>query len=100
MFRSMLTGSLQGIAERPLPCIYNEIRMNFAFTAVTRVQIPPGTPFTSNNLRTDALFPAGTKRNNFHWARPAFCFWGARRLLGFRSLLKKPNDSALCLPFR
>jgi hypothetical protein len=24
-FRSMLTGSLQGIAERPLPCIYNEI---------------------------------------------------------------------------
>ena len=25
MFRSMLTGSLQGIAERPLPCIYNEI---------------------------------------------------------------------------
>ncbi len=31
MFRSMLTGSLQGIAERPLPCIYNEIQLNFAF---------------------------------------------------------------------
>jgi hypothetical protein len=31
MFRSMLTGSLQGIAERPLPCIYNEIRLNVAF---------------------------------------------------------------------
>ena len=32
MFRSMLTGSLQGIAERPLPCIYNEIRLNFALS--------------------------------------------------------------------
>ncbi len=32
MFRSMLTGSLQGIAERPLPCIYNEIRLNVALS--------------------------------------------------------------------
>ena len=31
MFRSVLTGSLQGIAERPLPCIYNEIHLNDAF---------------------------------------------------------------------
>ena len=32
MFRSMLTGSLQGIAERPLPCIYNKIRLNDALS--------------------------------------------------------------------
>ena len=28
----MLTGSLQGIAERPLPCIYNEIHLNDALS--------------------------------------------------------------------
>jgi hypothetical protein len=32
MFRSVLTGSLQGIAERPLPCIYNEIHLNDALS--------------------------------------------------------------------
>jgi len=26
VFSSVLTGSLQGIAERPLPCNYNEIQ--------------------------------------------------------------------------
>ena len=31
-FRSVLTGSLQGIAERPLPCIYNEIHLNDALS--------------------------------------------------------------------
>ena len=62
MFRSMLTGSLQGIAERPLPCIYNEIRMNFAFTAVTRVQIPPGTPHPFNDLRQFRLKLAVQRR--------------------------------------
>jgi len=28
MFLYILAGSLQGIAERPLPCIYNKIRLN------------------------------------------------------------------------
>jgi hypothetical protein len=55
----MLTGSLQGIAERPLPCIYNEIQLTF--TAVTRVQISPGTPNPFNNLQASAAFPTGTK---------------------------------------
>ena len=32
MFLDMLTGSLQGIAERPLPCIYNEIHQNDAIS--------------------------------------------------------------------
>jgi len=32
MFRSVLTGSLQGIAERPLPCIYNEIHLSDALS--------------------------------------------------------------------
>ena len=40
---SVLTGSLQGIAERPLPCNYNVIQL-ISFPAVTRVQIPSGTP--------------------------------------------------------
>ena len=31
-FHSVLTGSLQGIAERPLPCIYNEIHRNDALS--------------------------------------------------------------------
>ena len=31
MFLDMITGSLQGIAERPLPCIYNEIHRSDAF---------------------------------------------------------------------
>jgi hypothetical protein len=38
---SVLTGSLQGIAERPLPCNYNVIQL-ISFTAVTRVQNPVG----------------------------------------------------------
>jgi hypothetical protein len=32
MFLDMITGSLQGIAERPLPCIYNEIHLNDALS--------------------------------------------------------------------
>ncbi len=32
MFRSVLNGSLQGIAERPLPCIYNEIHLSDALS--------------------------------------------------------------------
>jgi hypothetical protein len=42
---SVLTGSLQGIAERPLPCNYNVIQL-MSFTAVTRVQIPSGRQFS------------------------------------------------------
>jgi hypothetical protein len=45
VFSSVLTGSLQSIAERPLPCNYNVIQFVLRpFTAQTRVQIPPGTP--------------------------------------------------------
>jgi len=55
--------SLQGIAERPLPCNYNVIQ--FAFTAVTRVQIPSGTPNAIKSLRGKATFAGGTKRHNF-----------------------------------
>jgi hypothetical protein len=32
MFLDMIPGSLQGIAERPLPCIYNEIHLNDALS--------------------------------------------------------------------
>ena len=32
MFRSMLNGSLQGVAERPLPCIYNKIHLSDALS--------------------------------------------------------------------
>ena len=32
-----------------------------SFTAVTRVQIPSGTPNPFNNLPTSAAFPTGTK---------------------------------------
>src|ERR1035441_9907460 len=40
---SVSSCSLQGIAERPLPCEYNVIqRCQRPFTAVTRVQIPSG----------------------------------------------------------
>jgi len=45
LFHRVLSRSLQGIAERPLPCNYNVIQFVSAlFTAQTRVQIPPGTP--------------------------------------------------------
>ena len=45
VFSRVLTGSLQGITERPLPCNYNVIQFVCGpFTAQTRVQIQPGTP--------------------------------------------------------
>src|SRR6267143_5063410 len=53
--------SLQGIAERPLPCSYYVV---VSFTAVTRVQIPSGTPNLFRSLRGTATFGAGTKRHN------------------------------------
>ena len=62
LFHRVLSRSLQGIAERPLPCNYNVIQ--FAFTAVTRVQIPSGTPNLFRSLRGTATFGAGTKRHN------------------------------------
>ena len=37
-------GSLQGVTVRPVPCNYYVIQPVVAFTAVTRVQIPSGTP--------------------------------------------------------
>jgi hypothetical protein len=30
MFFDMITGSLKGIVERPLPCIYSEMHLNDA----------------------------------------------------------------------
>ena len=60
---SVSSCSLQGITERPLPCDYNVIQFVCAFTAVTRVQIPSGTPNLINNLRERRQFCAGTKRN-------------------------------------
>ena len=56
VFSSVLTGSLQGIAERPLPCNYNVIQPLSAFTAVTRVQIPSGTPKPFHRLATNSQF--------------------------------------------
>ena len=42
---SVLIGSLQGIAERPLPCSYNVIQQDTALSRRRRVfQIPPGMP--------------------------------------------------------
>jgi hypothetical protein len=37
-----------------------------AFTAVTRVQIPSGTPNLINGLEKIVLFPVGTKRHKSH----------------------------------
>jgi len=54
--------SLQGIAVRPLPCNYNVFEL--AFTAVTRVQIPSGTPNPFRNLRAIVKIFVGTKRHN------------------------------------
>ena len=50
LFHRVLSRSLQGIAERPLSCNYNVIQP--AFTAVTRVQIPSGTPIQCLGRRT------------------------------------------------
>src|SRR5437762_1286710 len=55
-------GSLQGGTVRPVPCNYYVIQP--AFTAVTRVQIPSGTPNLFNNLEEQRRFFAGTKRNS------------------------------------
>ena len=102
VFSSVLTSSLQGIAERPLPCKYNVIQFLCAlsrrvhegfdkrfwncfialivairasgfnylqivvsFTAVTRVQIPSGTPNLFSNLRLPLLLYIGTKKAQF-----------------------------------
>jgi hypothetical protein len=38
LFSSVLTGSLQGIAERPLPCNYNVIQsVSALFTAISKL---------------------------------------------------------------
>ena len=38
VFSSVLTGSLQGIAERPLPCNYNVIQsVSALFTAISKL---------------------------------------------------------------
>ena len=63
MFSNVPPGSLQGIAERPLPCSYNVIQF-VSFTAVTRVQIPSGTPNLFRNLRAIVEIFVGTKRHN------------------------------------
>src|SRR5438046_10091451 len=52
-------GSLQGVTVRPVPCNYYVI----TFTAVTRVQIPSGTPNLFSNLEKQRRFFSGTKRN-------------------------------------
>jgi hypothetical protein len=41
---SVLTGSIQGMAQRPLPCNYNVIQLICALHAQTRVQLQPGMP--------------------------------------------------------
>src|SRR5260370_41425426 len=48
---------------RPCSCSLLELRL--AFTAVTRVQIPPGTPNLIRSLRAIAHFLVSTKRNTF-----------------------------------
>jgi len=66
---------------RPCSCSLLELRL--AFTAVTRVQIPSGTPNLINGLEEIVLFPAGTKRHKFHPNSAALlrnhqCFRGCR----------------------
>jgi hypothetical protein len=59
------------------------VYFQLAFTAVTRVQIPSGTPNLINGLEEIVLFPAGTKRHKFHPNSAALlrnhqCFRGCR----------------------
>jgi hypothetical protein len=53
---------LQSLGERPGPCKYY-VSLYAAFTAVTRVQIPSGTPNLFRNLRAIAELFVGTKRH-------------------------------------
>jgi len=55
---------LQGITVRPVSCNYCVTSLSAAFTAVTRVQIPSGTPKFFRSLRGTATFGAGTRRHN------------------------------------
>src|SRR5437016_5864221 len=52
--RSVSSGSYTALVSDP----------GLAFTAVTRVQIPSGTPNLFRSLRRTATFGAGTKRHN------------------------------------
>ena len=47
-----------------MPCKSNVIHFGGAFTAVTRVQIPSGTPNPFSDLRGIAEIVVGTKRHN------------------------------------
>ena len=64
LFLSVLNCFLQGIAERPLPCNYYVIQLVCALvTAVTRVQIPSGTPTNSNGY-------LNASASTFRWEKP------------------------------
>ena len=46
---------------------FNYLQIDVSFTAVTRVQIPSGTPSPFRSLRTIAESFVGTKRHNSKW---------------------------------
>src|SRR6266851_2094075 len=57
------TGDFQRLRGRPPLVSPLKSCMSRSFTAVTRVQIPSGTPSLFKNLRERRQFCAGTKRN-------------------------------------
>ena len=59
------TGNFQRLRGRPPLVSPLKSCMGRSFTAVTRVQIPSGTPNNLKSLRGSAVFAAGTKRHNF-----------------------------------
>jgi hypothetical protein len=77
------TGNFQRLRGRPPLVSLFKSCMGRSFTAVTRVQIPSGTPNLINGLEEIVLFPAGTKRHKFHPNSAALlrnhqCFRGCR----------------------
>ena len=55
LFLSVLTGSLQGVAERPLPCNYNVIQQDIAPSRRKRGFKSRRGRHTFNDLHTKAL---------------------------------------------
>jgi len=59
-----LLPSLTETASGSHPCCVVSVTYDRTFTAVTRVQIPSGTPNLFKSLRGTPTFRAGTKRHN------------------------------------